>query len=292
MAPRTGDIRRELLEEAAEFLDLPIGEAWQRLEGAREQFREEWTRMVDDARDQAALTRFYNQSETELFELIDWHATDPIHYRTLIVRDLALRRPGRVCLDYGSGIGSDAIVAAAAGFDVTLADVSDTLLAFAAHRCRRRGLTVRTIDLKRASLPEGRFNLAFCLDVLEHLARPLTAVRALRTALADGGLIVIHAPFGEDPERPMHVVHRDVVTPRMRALGFQPVACDFPPTVRAPRLYEKRAVPYVERAGYFVYDGMLNNAFGARLAAWYRRRRGPASVAAGSGASAIERGRV
>src|SRR5688572_8758476 len=98
MAPRTGDIRRELVEEAAEFLNLPVDEAWQRLEGAREQFREEWTRLVHDAADQDVLTRFYNQSETELFELIDWHAADPIHYRTLIVRDLALGRPGRVCL--------------------------------------------------------------------------------------------------------------------------------------------------------------------------------------------------
>jgi 2-polyprenyl-3-methyl-5-hydroxy-6-metoxy-1,4-benzoquinol methylase len=293
MAPRTGDVRRELVEEAAEFLHLPIDDAWRRLEGAREQFRDEWRRLVPDATDQAALTRFYNESESELFELIDWHARDPIHYRTLIVRDLALRRPGRCCLDYGSGIGSDAIVAAAAGFDVTLADVSDGLLAFAAFRCRRRGFTVRTIDLKQESLPERRFDLAFCLDVLEHLAKPLKAVRALRSALADDGLLVIHAPFGTDLERPMHVIHSDLVTPRMRSLGFQPVPGDFPPAVRAPRIYEKCTRPLVERAGYFVYDGVLDNALGARIAAWYRRCRvRSATVGAGARARVIERGRL
>src|SRR5262249_47148424 len=79
----------------------------------------------------------------------EWHSTDPIHYRTLIVRDFAAARRGRACLDYGSGIGSDALVFADAGFEVTLADISDLLLAFAAFRCRRRGFTVHTIDLKK-----------------------------------------------------------------------------------------------------------------------------------------------
>src|SRR5690606_7087017 len=147
-----------------------------RLDGAGERFRREWAASVGESVDPSSLTRFYNQSDTELFELIEWHATDPIHYRTLILRDLACTRPGRAYLDYGSGIGSDAVVFAEAGFHVTLADISDVLLGFAAYRCRRRGASVRVVDLKSAPLPMDDIDVAVCFDVLEHIPEPLPAV--------------------------------------------------------------------------------------------------------------------
>lgn len=270
MAPRTGDIRTELVGEAAEFLGLSVEEAWRRLHGAGDRFREEWANTIGNPTDATTVTEFYNRSDTELFELIEWHASDPIHYRTLILRDLALDRSGRRYLDYGSGIGSDALVFANAGFDVTIADISDCLLAFAAFRLRRRGLGVRTLDLKQEQLPENAFEVVLCLDVLEHIPDPLPIVRKIRRALHEHGLLVVHAPFGKDPEHPMHVVHQDVVTPRMRSFGFQPIDAHFPAAVRAPRIYQKEPVPGLERVGYYIYDGYLNNAFGARLASWYR----------------------
>ena len=279
MAPTSGDIRDELVKEAAEFLGISVADARQRLQGAGERFRQEW--IASAPADALALTRFYNHSDTELFELIEWHACDQIHYRTLIVRDYAAHRPGRGYLDYGSGIGSDALVFAHAGFDVTLADISDVLLAFAAFRCHRRGFTVRTIDLKKGALPRSAYDVALCLDVLEHIPQPLTTIRAVRRALRDRGLLVVHAPFGEDPDHPMHVVHHDVVTPRMRSLGFQPVDCHFPPSVRAPQMYLKASVPAIDRLAYFVYDGYLRNPFGDRLAAWYRRAFPQRSLALG-----------
>jgi SAM-dependent methyltransferase len=153
---------------------------------------------------------------------------------------------------------------------VTLADISDLLLAFAAFRCRKRGLVVHALDLKQSSVPADAFDVALCFDVLEHIPDPLPAVRRVRNALHEHGLFVLHAPFGEDPDHPMHVVHRDVVTPRMRSLGFRPVDCQFPASVRAPQMYRKEKTPAVDRLGYYLYDGYLNNSTGARLAAWYR----------------------
>jgi len=270
LAPRTGNVREELVHEAAEFLGIPVADAWHRLNGAGERFREEWLSTVTNPSDPVALTQFYNRSDTELFELIEWHATDQIHYRTLILRDFAATRPGRRYLDYGSGIGNDALVLAAAGFEITLADISECLLAFAAWRCRRRGFTVRTIDLRRQRLPPDSFDLVVCLDVLEHIPQPLDVMRDLHASLGEGGLLVVHAPFGDDPVHPMHVVHRDVVTPRMRSLGFRTVQCQYPPFICAPQSYEKRAVPTIKRAAYYVSDIWLSRAR-ALLAAAYRR---------------------
>ena len=271
MAPTSGDVRTELVHEAAEYLSIPVDEAWRRLRGAGERFREEWLRTVPDPKDSRQLIDFYNRSDTELFELIEWHASDPIHYRTLIIRDVALRQPGRACLDYGSGIGSDALVFAEAGFDITLADVSDVLLGFAAFRCRKRGARVRTIDLKKASLPSGSFDVVLCLDVLEHIPEPLPIVRNIRRAMREDALLMMHAPFGDDPEHPMHVVHKDVVTPRMRSLGLRPIDIEFPSGVRASQLFRREKMTPLDRLGYYIYDGYLDNALGARIAAVYRR---------------------
>ena len=278
MAPHNGDIRTQLVQEAAEYLGIPVPEAWDRLRGAGERFRHEWSTMIGESTDAGKITEFYNGSDTELFELIEWHATDPIHYRTIILRDLALSRSGRSYLDYGSGIGSDAVVFAEAGFDVTVSDISDILLGFAAFRCRKRGTRVRTIDLKSESLPADAFDVVVCFDVLEHIPKPLPIVRRIRRAMRMNALVAIHAPFGKDPEHPMHVVHRDVVTPRMRSLGFQPVDVHFPPAVRAPQLYKKAALPLRDRVGYLVYDMYLKNSAGTQLAEMYRRVFSPTGV--------------
>jgi SAM-dependent methyltransferase len=271
MAPRTGDIRTELVQEAAEYLGLSEADAWDRLRGAGDRFRDEWVQTVGDSKDAEQIRQFYNRSDTELFELIEWHATDPIHYRTLIIRDLASARPGRTYLDYGSGIGSDAVAFAEAGFDITVADISDILLGFAEFRCRKRGAKVRKIDLKTEGLPADRFDVTVCFDVLEHVPDPLPVVRRIRNAMHEGGLIAIHAPFGEDDEHPMHIVHTDVVTPRMRSLGFRPIDAHFPPLVRAPQVYQKTELPLRDRVGYLVYDVYLRNPVGSRIAAVYRR---------------------
>jgi 2-polyprenyl-3-methyl-5-hydroxy-6-metoxy-1,4-benzoquinol methylase len=270
-APVTGDVRAELVHEAAEFLGIPVEESWLRLGGATARFREEWEDRVANSNDPEALIEFYNQSDTELFELIEWHATDPIHYRTLAIRDLALNRTGRQYLDYGSGIGSDAMVFAECGFDITLADISSPLLAFAEWRLVRRGFKVRAIDLKHEALPANSFDMAVCFDVLEHIPDPIPVVRAIRDSLRVSGLLALHAPFGKDAKRPMHVVHQDIVTPRLQALGFQLFYCSFPRCVWAPMVCEKQTRSAIKRARDLVYEKCVKNAFGSRLVDFCRR---------------------
>jgi len=68
------------------------------------------------------------------------------------------------------------------------------------------------------------------------------------------------------------VVHRDVVTPRLRSLGLLPVNCEFPSFIVAPQLYEKRAISAVARAKFWAYDTYLS-FWRPRLRAVYRRAR-------------------
>ena len=276
LAPRTGDVGRELAMELSEFLGLGEDDVRQRLESGTVNFTDEWQARVPDASDERAVTRFYNDSKTEVFDLANWHATDPIHTRAVICADIASQRPGRRYLDFGSGIGSDALVFAAAGFEITLADVAEPLLAFAKWRCERRGIRVRTIDLKQRQPERHAFDVVVCFDVLEHVHRPLRTLDVISRSLSPGGLLFMHAPFGEDAERPMHVVHEDVVTPRMHTVGFtwrEDLERSFPSWLWHPRVYESFEVPVVDRLGYRLYESWLGQRVGAPLARAYRMLR-------------------
>jgi 2-polyprenyl-3-methyl-5-hydroxy-6-metoxy-1,4-benzoquinol methylase len=276
LAPRTGNIRRELTLELAEYFGKAAAEIEEQLAGATESFAEEWKQRVADPTDEQAVTRFYNESRTELFDLAQWHSTDPIHCRSLVCADIASRHMGRRYLDYGAGIGSDALVFASARFAVTLADVSEPLLAFARWRCGRRGVTVQTIDLKRHELPQRAYDAVVCFDVLEHVHRPLRTLDVIRRAMRPGGLLFVHAPFGEDPDRPMHVVHQDVVTPRMRTVGFNwrgDLEAPFPQWLWHPKVYQSFDISAFDRLGYRVYDSWIGQRVGAPLARAYRKLR-------------------
>ena len=271
MAPRTGNLMEDLLAEAADFFGLSAGDARDRAAAATQAFAEEWRTKQVDPSNPAQVVDFYNTSEAEVFDLIGWHAEDTIHHRTFHCVDLAVAEGAATLLDYGSGIGSDAIVAAEAGLTVTLADVSDRLLAFAKWRCERRGFTVAAVDLKRSSPPVSAFDAAICFDVLEHVPDPPATVGAIGRALKPHGLLFVHAPFGPDPLRPMHITHADVLTPRMRSLGFQLEQIEFPSYLWAPRVYRHTPVRSLDRLAYYVADVWLPKGLSERLGTAYRR---------------------
>jgi 2-polyprenyl-3-methyl-5-hydroxy-6-metoxy-1,4-benzoquinol methylase len=272
MAPRTGDVRRELTLEAAEYLGIPVQEAERRVEHSGREFPEEWKRLVTDPQNAEQVVRFYSESKAELFEQIVWHSTEAIHHRAFVAAELAQRLPGRDFLDFGSGIGSNAIVFAPAGFTVTLADVADPLLGFARWRCEKRGIPVTAIDLKRQPLGASRFDVVTCFDVLEHVPDPTRALTQMRDALRPGGMFFVYAPIGYDPERPMHVVHDVSVMRRIRSLGFAyrtDWEAEFPGYFQPPSVYQRIQRPLAANWIYFARDvwfaGPATDAIARRL---------------------------
>ena len=87
-APRTGNVRLEMAEEAARYLGLPVARVLESFDGAAERFAEEWREHHVEASSESAVAAFYNDSQTELFDLLDWHATDAANHRALVCADL------------------------------------------------------------------------------------------------------------------------------------------------------------------------------------------------------------
>jgi len=155
-----------------------------------------------------AIEQFYDANDGHIFDLMWWHTlrddASPLAYVNAL--DLARARAGRRYLDFGSGVGSGAILFARHGFAVGLADISSTLLEFARWRLGRRGISASFIDLKASDLPENAFDIITAMDVFEHLTDPVGTVDRLARALKPGGVIFGRFAAEPDADRPQHIV--------------------------------------------------------------------------------------
>jgi 2-polyprenyl-3-methyl-5-hydroxy-6-metoxy-1,4-benzoquinol methylase len=238
--PDTG-LRTGLLREMAAYANTDVDEIERRCSGALADLRGEWEREVDP-RQRASIERFY-ESATTIYELMDWHSLRDDNGPLAYVLGLEIARQRRIgsCLDFGSGVGSGALLFAAAGIHTTLADISSTLLDFCRWRLERRGLEAGFLDLKQVELPEAHFDMILAMDVFEHLADPVDTAERLWRALKPGGLLFARIHAEEDPDRPHHIVRDFEPTfERMRALGLVETWRDG--WIWGHQLFEKRTV--------------------------------------------------
>jgi SAM-dependent methyltransferase len=103
---------------------------------------------------------------------------------------------GATVLEVGCGVGAQTVTLAtrSPGAAVLSVDVSAESLAVARERARAAGVTnvtFRQADLYALPASPERFDHAFVCFVLEHLARPLEALAALKALIRPGGTITV-----------------------------------------------------------------------------------------------------
>jgi SAM-dependent methyltransferase len=149
------------------------------------------------------------ESYNHLYE--DCALLDPTHYlRTLAARAVLyrgrflrqlLKHVGSVenkrVVDYGCGTGTHGICCAQRGARVTFYDVDGPLSRYARYRAEARGLD---IEFRLVGSPLGRYDLAICLDVLEHVAKPEVVLKQITRSLPPGGILCLHVGLGVNPD--------------------------------------------------------------------------------------------
>ena len=216
------DLRASLLREVADYYNVSdLAEIDRSCNRAVESLKSEWHTTVDP-RQRSSVESFY-ENKTHIYDLINWHAlrddTGPLAY--VVALQIARDHSVRSCLDFGSGVGSGALLFCRANIETTLADISTTLLDFARWRFHLRSLPAHSVDLNSTSLPDGAFDMILAMDVFEHLVDPVAAVEQLWRALKQGGLLFARIHAEADPSHPQHIAEDFGPTfARMEELGF------------------------------------------------------------------------
>lgn len=223
LLPGETDLVRSTLREIGRWRGLDdLDAVRRRCTTALADLKRHWQSTVA-AVDGPSVGRYYDTADLCIEELMWWHTLEddrsPLAYVAAL--EVAAGAGARRHLDFGSGVGSGALLFHDHGFDVTLADVSSVLLAFCRQRFATRSRTATFLDLKQVELPAAHFDFITAMDVFEHLVDPVGTVDALDRSLEPGGIIYGRFAADEDDDRPQHIV-RDFgpVLDRFRRLGF------------------------------------------------------------------------
>jgi 2-polyprenyl-3-methyl-5-hydroxy-6-metoxy-1,4-benzoquinol methylase len=218
------DLQNSVLTEIGRYEGCPdLAELQRRCQHAVAHVRQEWQEQRVNPNDRHSVERFYDASQAMLYELMWWHTlsedVSPLAYVNAL--RFAEQRGCRHYLDFGSGVGSGAILFARHGFQVTLADISSRLLDFSRWRLEQRSLPAHYIDLNTSRLPSQAFDFVSAMDVFEHLIDPPGTVEHLSAALKPGGFLFARIAAEPDEDRPQHIVQDFQPTfERLRSLGF------------------------------------------------------------------------
>ena len=198
-------------------------------EGALRSNKLDWERCVHRV-EARQVEEYYDSADYYIDELMWWHTlaedNSPLAYVAAL--EFALLANCKTYLDFGSGVGSGALLFRSHGFEVSLGDISNTMLSFCRYRFRERRREASFLDLKQSQLPEGAFDFVTAMDVFEHLVDPGGAVESLHRCLKPGGYVYGRFSAEEEEEdRPQHIV-RDFqpVFDRFMELGFKEVFHD------------------------------------------------------------------
>jgi len=133
------------------------------------------------------------------YTYLNWSA----YLRTLMKTSATRRHPelfkllketkNKVCLDFGSGVGTHAIALLENRNTVALLDVPGKLFNFAINRIKgRRGYMAQSgCYLNWMDLPNDCYDVVICTDVLEHVEDPIKELCRIRRTLKIGGILHI-----------------------------------------------------------------------------------------------------
>jgi SAM-dependent methyltransferase len=229
LLPEHQDLVHSTLVELAHWYGIDdLALVRSRCQSAVRSNKSDWQQRVQ-AVETRQVEHYYDTANHYIDELMWWHTltedNSPLAYVAAL--EFALLADCRVYLDFGSGVGSGALLFASHGFDVTLADISSVMLSFCGYRFAKRGRRASLVDLKEAILPEATFDFVTAMDVFEHLVDPVRTVDALDRCLRPGGYIYGRFAAETDRERPQHIVlDFQPVFDRFAQLGFKEVYRD------------------------------------------------------------------
>lgn len=202
--------RDEYVEDIVAFTNTTKQQVRERMEKGSVPLKEEWEAWEKQApMTEERMKAFYKQTTNYIYELGQWHLWVDNKRESDVQLVLDLKKVGaKSVLDFGGGVGLNALMIAREGIDVTLADLDSTSLTFAVFRAKRHGIPLKVWKTDVEPMPpDAKYDVILALDVLEHLPRDVleTSVEKLVSLKHANTKVVLSAPFGRTSVHPMHL---------------------------------------------------------------------------------------
>lgn len=202
--------RMELVEDMSKYMGLTEEEFNLRSMVGSKWIRDEWKKK--NPKTDADKTKFYKETQNYLLDQYEWHFTKRRMFDLELVENVKRIEVDkgvgiRNILDFGCGIGQNAMMLARAGFDVTLAELESYTLDFAVKRFNKHSVPYKLwLTDKEDMPPDKKYDLMLLFDVLEHLSKKeLKIVVDKLIKLKHGKTkILMTMNFGKSDDYPMH----------------------------------------------------------------------------------------
>lgn len=106
--------------------------------------------------------------------------------------------PPKKIIDFGCGDGSFAVELASSGFEVVAVDFSDVLASFKLQNANVRFMGMNLDEAWVDRLVPESFDIALCLEILEHLLRDYDFLYNIRRILKPSGYIILSVPLKDN----------------------------------------------------------------------------------------------
>lgn len=136
-----------------------------------------------------------------VLDLAGWHVQGVAHIWQEQLKDVHDLR----VLDYGSGIGTVALMLAGQNCTVDIVEPNEEMKKFMKYRAEKLGLNGQVKDYGTSWCPLTEvYDLAVCWHVLEHVAEVAEVVTQVADSLKPGGRLLTQSDFHDDELHPMH----------------------------------------------------------------------------------------
>ena len=189
----TSDPTDVVVGELSEYFEMPTDEVRRRCIHWEDESVKEWN--AKDRSTPNGLVEFYKTQVSWIFDTMWYHAnqyhgTAPAE-SVEIALGLPQLKPGNH-LDFGAGPGSSSLFFHNLGWNVSLADISTSMLDFARWRLERHSVAATFYDPSVDKLPDETFDLVTAFDVMVHVPDIPETLSNLHRALAPGGYFVFN----------------------------------------------------------------------------------------------------
>lgn len=249
-----------VLAELSEYFKMTVEEVRRRCLHWEDYSVEEWE--SKDRSTTEGILDFYRTQVSWIFDTMWYHARqyeeDSLAETVNIYASLQKMIKTGNHLDFGAGPGSSSLFFHEMGWEVSLADISDTMQDFAKWRFQQRGVPAIFINNSREKLPANSYNLITAFDVMVHIPNTKGTLQTLRNSLKPGGYLIFNIDNQPKTRRTASHLYEEQypVLRNVRGLGFQRL-----PKITYFHVYQKVERTPIVNSGIWLLDQIRYNYF-------------------------------